>query len=406
MFNTLPALRSLLPAFLYALGMLSFFFSDLIVSSSYSPEVVSDWANLKSFMMMLSPLLLLGLSNLYIRWPESAKGVSVTAFIVLLFSSGVLLLVSLVCPGLFPSWYVEICFAYCITVCGMSFLRGELRLVQAQLQQNFWKITLFFMASFYALNGGGGDIQIWFRVALWGSVVILFVPFVFGGKKQMAQKSFRLLSKGQYFFSVQMMLSTGTMAISAYVGVYLVSSYADSHVSASFFAHYVIFTGFAVVFSGYVGFVLTPLVKRKPEKYVPLLVSNKSIILGGAVGAFFINLFAGVLLFKGFYGEKYQINFVWCALLSFECVLRSVYVLPTAILGAYADGAKLTSFVVVGCVGCFVIVVASYFGVGNERFVDTLLLAILLNWMLRFVSALWVARNVINDKRLLQSVRG
>ncbi|MCE7523499.1 hypothetical protein [Alloalcanivorax xenomutans] len=396
--------RRMAPVIIYLCGILFFFLADILVSSSHSSNVVAEWANIKSFVMIASPFLLAGMNNLYVRWPDEAANISCSIIGILGIALFFLIAVQVLSGGVFPRWYVDVTIAYCISLCGMSYLRAKLKFVLAQLQQNLWKILIFLLVAASSYLGWGVSVKELYRYSLWvGVVVLLFSVFEKGAFVGVIKPKVKSLTLAQYGFAFQMMLSTGTMAASAYASVFFVSSFSENAMAASFFAHYIVFTAFAVVVSGYIGFSLTPMLKSAPEKYLPLIVDYKRKIFSVSFALFALNLFLGCVLFDFVYGGRYEVNYLWATFLSLECIIRSLYVLPTSILGAFSDGARLTSFVILGVVGCLILVLLSLLGIYMEYLVVFVLLGSMANWLLRYYSASRTAMAVISEKKLINN---
>lgn len=270
----------------------------------------ADWAGIKSFMMIYGPLLLLGLNNLFIRNPERARTILISNIVALCSTTVIMVAVCYVFfKGKFPNSYYLATFLYAISITIMTILRGRMYIISAQVVQGLWKLLLLLFILGYVLA---------FRDMKLDSVILIFVPLsllvtVLVGAVIICRSDI-LKNDGlplEYFvgkeetqFCLKYIVSVFTAGASAYLEVLVLSVLCSKLQTAEYFSHYTIFTSIAVVFSGYVGFVLTPSIRKLPANYSYLVAGFNAKIFMICVAVFVVSLLVGTVGFLIFYAGR------------------------------------------------------------------------------------------------------
>jgi len=380
----------------YVISAIALLMVDIIISKYASDIVVSDWAKLKSSMMILGPAMLFGANNLIVRYPH--KILEITKFcIIAVFSICVALILANFFFSSIPLYIVLASAFYALTIFISSILRANSKFLKSQVSQNMWKIALLVtILVLSSLRIEEYSIRI---VALINLLLpLLFVLLFYSKHPQLDIKriaSSALVNKDDFLFSIKFMISVFTAACSAYLEVYIVSNFSDAGGTAIFFRHYSLFTAVAVFFSGYVGFVLTPLIRTSEQKWGKLINTVDFRLPLASVILVFLSSSLLYFFFPIFYKE--EVNYLLFWMMSGIALLRVVYVYPTSYMGATADAKNLDGFLLCGIVGVLLFVGVFFFlRMMGHSALTAAVFGSLANWLVRTVGAYYYSRRIYN----------
>lgn len=381
----------------YVSGVLALFLFDFYVAKRFAADEVSEWSGMKSFMMIAGPLILLGLNNVFIRNPHKNSHtlrtslMLVAGFVVIAHTFNYLL------DFAFPAAYYLVAGMYALTLTYMSSVRGLGSNIFAQAVQSCWKIALLSLGIAAIEFGTYLNYEVtWLLLLSLASGV--FVGVVLNGllrksKQQQLMHSARLNNE-DWKFSGMMLISTLTASASAYLELFIVSQLAPNEVSASYFVHFTIFSAAATLASGYFGFYLSPAIRKNPQKFRNLLNWRARYLAALAI-LFVANGILGAVAFIAFYVGRYEFDYYLAAIIVTTAMMRIIYVLPTAVMGALGKAAELGSFVRFGVGGVVLMGLISLIAYKEGHLIFGVALASFLNWMLRTVAAFRSARPIL-----------
>lgn len=390
------------PGLMYVIGLVSLFLLDLFISSRMSYGAASEWAGIKSFMMVVGPFLLLGFNNLFVRYPTRSKAILFSSLLGLNLTT--VLMVGFCyyfLRNMFPVSYYVTAVLYALSIMLMSMLRGLMRITSAQVVQGLWKVVLLIMvaASYFLLSRNGSEVCVGLLVpmsmlvSVIAGVIAMHMQGFFSTVSQ-TEKLRQLISRDELLFSLKYLVSVVTAASSAYLEIFVVRMFCPAWVTAEYFAHYVIFTAIAILFSGYVGFVLPPAIRQSPDKYTKVLTrfSCKRLCLAG--GFWLLSVLTSLITFKVIYSTRYDLNLSVALLMSACSMLQILYVFPTSFMGALACSEELSGFLVSGIVGIALMLLVMCVGYSLGNLMMFVVCASLLNWVWRTAAAYRYARRL------------
>jgi hypothetical protein len=389
-------IKFIIPVFIYFFGVLSLFVFDAYITKFLPENVIKEWASLKSNIMIIGPLFLLGSANLIVRYPEEKDRLLmfslliISVFTLLFFFIGNFFSVN--------SITTFISALYGVTLLQSSFLRSKLKIFQAQFIMNLWKIILtivIYLLVFLNFNvSARGEVSYIVGACMFLTVVLGFI-FIFLSNPKKFLFKIQLPSIKEVGFSIKFMISTVTVACSAYLEILILTKISDEYQISLYYKHYLFFTAVAVFFSGYVGFVLTPIIRNNINKWGKII--NKKI----AHQILFSILF--ILLANLFFFESYRFYFKAAPridlvlIISVISCLRVMYIFPTSYMGAVANSEDLNKFVYSGLIG-IVLFIGTFliFNLFKIELLISLSFSSLINWLFRLIMAYISSQNIYN----------
>ncbi|MGQ1273466.1 hypothetical protein ACT43X_17730 [Acinetobacter baumannii] len=369
----------------YTLGIGGLFFVDILINHYFSANDIKLWVLNKSLMMMIGPLLLLGYNNVFLRYPEKTK----STLNLCLFLSVLWLIFGFILDYFFKfefSYFIVIGFSFSLLV--TSLLRVADGNLAAQINQSIWKILLliFVLISCYYSN-----LSEYFYVILG---LFLFLPSLFYLLKcfsKLEGDNSIKLEKDNHSFARQMLISGLLLNVATYYELFLLAKFYDAKLVSEYFIYFTLFTAYGIFLSGYLGFYLTPKIRKQPKKTLQFIEKNKYKIRISIIVIGLLNFAVGCayLLFTGA-----QIDLFLASMFLLLGMLRVLYIFPTSKMGALADPVDLKSFLgrnlILTILYMLVLILVVYFSFS----LYIVILVVILNWLFRVFIANKIARRV------------
>jgi len=370
---------------IYGFGLAAFYLCDVLVASSFEPDVISSWAELRALIGISGILCLVGLDLVIIRSPQS----SARLLNVLIVQIPVLaVLVALAVHGLgYLDSYLQ---AYLLaigsagTIALYQYFRSHHQRSMAQLIQQGWRIVMLgiLTALIHAPSvvGIGTAVVI---VMLTGVAVAASVAFVRQPSRFCVQDPEPV--GALYRVGVRFMVTSTLLALAVYAEQLLVLQVGTTEDSARYFTHATFFLFPISVLNGYAGFLLGPWVRDNHDRFVAVLLQWWPIVIGGLAGVALALNAIGHLGWRlmspsvGVPSLELSLIFAACGM------MISLYQIPSAYNGVFAspkhhDALILAQLLALGCAfGAFALFRAGL----SAPVVVSVAVASLINWTLR-----------------------
>lgn len=387
------ALRNHAPAVLvYSLGIVSLFFIDLIVARNSTTERALEWSTTRSLMMIVGPLILLGLHNLYIREPQKARITTrlIASILAIISVASSVLVVTYENEWLKLGALSAVIF-YALNTAITMLTRSAASNLLAQISQNAWKIVLFiFLCTAFINDKFFIDVSLTSSAALF----ITTLPIAAYVIKRIPKTSADLTTE-DWKFATLLTISSLTVSASTYLEILLVNHFAEDSLAVAYFAHYSLFTASTTFASGYIGFYLTPRLKYHPEIYNAIAKNIYSIV----AASIFITAISSILatqFYEEYFRAKHPLQFSWILILSYISIVRIMYIIPTALMGAHGSNDEIFRFVIWGLAAIVPLVLSPLSS--NHSGIDVITAIALgsaINWTIRTLAAFHQAKKII-----------
>ncbi|ENV71568.1 hypothetical protein F946_02927 [Acinetobacter johnsonii ANC 3681] len=369
----------------YTLGIGGLFFVDILINHYFNAAEIKLWVLNKSLMMMVGPLLLLGYNNVFLRYPEKIKPT-----LKLTLSS---LIMWLIAGFVFDSFFhfhfsYVLIVGFSLSLLVTSLLRVAKGNLVAQINQSLWKIFLLIyvlISCYYA------SLRDFYYIAL---AIFIFLPsiyYLFSYFIQPKDVSSFELDKDNHSFAWKMLVSGLLLNIATYCELFLLATFYNAELVSTYFLYFTLFTAYGVFLAGYLGFYLTPKIRKQPEKTLKFLSKNK----------YKINLIlVAIAIFNFIIGYAYlsmvdeEINFILAVLFLIVGALRVSYIFPTSKMGALANPSDLRSFLKQNIILTFIYMILLSFLIYEDVGLYIIACLVMINWLFRVYVANKVAKLV------------
>lgn len=388
-------LLKLLPSLsIYFVGMGAFLLSDfLVVKNITDIGVVSNWAFIKSTLILVAVVAVFGAEQSILRYPQGLKKVYKLiigrTFILSLLISVFLSFYSPVKDFIF--WLISI-VGLAFTIIFYSILRTSLNMSLSQLCQNLWKIILLFLVV-YSVFYGEFDAKSVYIFSIYFSILILsfflvllkdsWLNYYKNHTGNHVDKK-TILSISNYFI-----VSALTLNFSANFEQLVLNFLDLKYESALFLAHTSVFFPLVLILNGVLGFYLGPYVKNNENKINSGLIT-KSIFIMSLVSLVlcFLSFLIGYFVFKKYYSQ-YEFNIFITLSLLFVGYFRMLYLIPSCLVGVIGSD-KITKRYILNN---FFVVVVLLVILLVSRSIDNIFYAVIIagviNWALRALTGIY-----------------
>ncbi|MFG0589518.1 hypothetical protein ACF8D3_16025 [Acinetobacter sp. YQ_14] len=369
----------------YTLGIGGLFFVDILINHYFSANDIKLWVLNKSLMMMIGPLLLLGYNNVFLRYPEKIK----STLDLCLHLSIFWLIFGFILDYFFKfefSYFIVVSFSFSLFV--TSLLRVANGNLAAQINQSIWKILLLFFVLFTCYYS---NLNKYYYVMLG---LFLFLPsllYLLKCSSQLKSDNSIKLEKDNHSFARQMLISGLLLNVATYYELFLLAKFYDAKLVSKYFLYFTLFTAYGIFLSGYLGFYLTPKIRKQPEKTLHFIEKNKYKIRISIVAVGLLNFIFGCayLLCTGV-----QLDLFLAIMFLLLGMLRVLYIFPTSKMGALANPVDLKSFlgrnIILTILYMLVLILVVYF----DFSLYIVILVVILNWLFRVFIANKIARRI------------
>lgn len=323
---------------LYGLGLASFFFLDIYISSNYDKDFISQWAFYKSSIFILGGFCILGFDQVMVRVPKLHYYIKKK----FLFQS---LLISIIGTSLvwffYPLENVALFFVTLNLFSMVIFMSGIFRANQkftiAQLATNGWKIVI--VAAFFLVV----EKNMLHLLAM--SLGLIFLTLIFfyiknykagpSGEEVLKYDDHR--KTGVAFF-----LHNMTLTSAIYGEQFIINLYGNDYISSQLFLYFAIFSPVILSANGFIGFIIGPKLRAK-EKVTRKDYNSlqfKLIIFAVVMAA--LSFTAGIFLLDIFKDVPFsEINLPLAFAVLGTCMVRTVYTTSSLYLGVFASNKHL-----------------------------------------------------------------
>jgi hypothetical protein len=370
---------------IYGSGLVALYLADLLITSSFSDEIISSWAEIRALIGLSGILCLVGLDLVIMRSPQSsARLLRLLAVQVPLLAVPVALVVH--GAGYLSSYGQAywLAVASAGTIALHQYFRSHHQRSIAQLTQQGWRIAIF--AVIVVLTFAPDAVEIGTMV-----VSVMLAGVLMAVAVAVVKRPSRLLPQhpepigALYRISARFMVTSSLLALAVYAEQLLVIQVGTTADSAYYFTHATFFLFPISVLNGYAGFLLGPWVRDNHDRFVSVLWLRWPLVLLAIVGVALILNGIGHLGWRimspnvGDPSMSLSLIFALCG------VMISLYQVPSAYNGVFAqtyhhDALILAQFIALGCAfGAFLICNAGL----SAPVVISVAVASLVNWSLR-----------------------
>lgn len=386
-------------AAIYFVGMLLFLVCDVYVSSHFSNDFISSWAFYKSLIIVIGSLSLLGYDQVFIREQKLiklyrgtfARNVLIISFLTVLVVSYVRELIFVDSVKLFLSIIIFSILTYISAA-----TRANNNLWKSQFSSNFWKILILLFLLYSTL-----DILEYFLISIMISLVLsFFLKGYFPDGKEIIDSDLRLdessaVARSFFFTSLTLLFST-------YGEQLLINFFNKQELSSQVFKYYSIYTPIALSVNGFIGFILAPRIRRMKTFNRSSFVKLNYVLFFSTIVLTLVSFFGGYLYLEYFSSMKLETNYLILILLFLICIIRGVYTATSVCLGVFgsAKSIKKTAYGFWIGAGIFLIIVCFVLNYDIRNSVYLILLATLINWLIRLVVSNYYSFKSLNNKLL------
>lgn len=369
--------------FIYLSGMVSLFLVDFIIVRFESTETISNWATIKSVVMIGGTLALLGMDQVMVRLPEQSIGILKRSYfqviIAVLIYSLVVFQLGLLTEGISLVFAI---LAMAMSTLHFGYLRSHFLLILAQVVTNGWKILflLILCMSIYL------DFKIDYSVIYVISILITLI-FVFTFKNKTIypqQQKNNANTREQYELGARFFISLLSLNLSLYLEQVLLNAGNHIEESSIYFSHFTVILPLIMLFNGYIGFILGPYIRKNTEKFELILKKYWWVPTLFSISLGALSYLISNYIFLYFLEEKTTFLPHLALIITLIGSLRIMYILPSSYLGVVASKEDLDKFIIINSISIGVLVGSFYlFYQLNNDALYSIAYASLLNWLIR-----------------------
>lgn len=372
---------------IYGLGLLAMILADLYVSVNFSQEDVAEWAFIKSSILILGTLCLLGYDQVFVRDPTLIKRVlskfltqsviiSLIACCLIFFIKGISFIETAL---LFASIFLFSLLSYFSAAS-----RANFNLWKSQFSTNFWKFFLLLCIFLIPIS----SVFLFFFISLAVSVLIsLFLKgYIVESGQQRAED---LDEKTARSIGLAFVVHNITLILAIYGEQFLINLSNDVVTSEHLFKYFAVFTPIALSINGFLGFYLGPKVRADNNMTISRYIKFSRNIFFITIPTTVCSIIIG-FLFMIYYSKipLHDLDVLIIVSLSLMCVVRGFYTSTSVCLGVFGTSgllkksAKLTFAITVGYIISIFIILHTYSGIVAAQFISY---SSLLNWTVRLI---------------------
>lgn len=319
----------------YGVGLGTLLLADMLVSSLFSPEDISDWALFRSLIGISAVLPLIGLDQVLVRRPAaSAQILRLLAVQVPVLSCVVGLILFL--TGILPNWWIGglLAAGSATSLAQFQYFRSHHKRVLSQLAQQGWKIAAFVMVGLMAVTGWRGDlILLGLLLILSINVAMAWAMLLRPPSSLHPQSAERV--RDHYAIGSRFMVTSLLLALSFYAEQVVVNRIGSSAESALYFTSATYFLFPISFLNGYLAFLIGPWIRDRHDQFVHLLKSRWLGLVGiAAVMAAGLNVL-GWTAWQLVTPPAGKVDPILQALFFLVAFVRTLYALPSGYLGVF-----------------------------------------------------------------------
>ncbi len=359
------------------LGLFSIFFVDVKIASLENDLLVSSWALTKSVLFIGIIFILLGLDQAIVRLKLELKEILTPATI----QFGIL--VSILTLGLnLAGTNVNIyTIASTLFILALLYLlyaeyRLNLKYTIAQFSVNGWRFIFLILILIFGYTEFNWLLPLSVLIAM---LYLTFKRKLISNFKIVVFKSYkRILNTGLHYF-----IALLTLTLTLYIDQILLNFDGKILESSVLFSHITFFVSPNAILIGFGGFLITPYLKKNPEKKAYFLKKYLWLFILVVCVIVIASFFVGIIMFN--YFKQDQNPSIMLAIgLSVVAFLRYLNILPSGYIGSFASNKLIRTVASVNFAG-ILFYILTYFII--SRFVNghlvAILSAILVVWLIR-----------------------
>lgn len=385
---------------LYGFGLVALYLADLLITSSFSRETISAWAEIRALIGLSGILCLVGLDLVIMRSPQSsarllhllAVQVPLLAFPVALVVHGLGYLESY-----FQAYLLAIASAGTIAL--YQYFRSHHQRSLAQLTQQGWRVVILgVIVGLVFVPGAIGIGTAVVAVMLAGVALAVSFALIKRPSRFCVQDPEPV--SALYRIGARFMVTSSLLALAVYAEQLLVIQVGTTEDSARYFTHATFFLFPISVLNGYAGFLLGPWVRDNHDRFIAVLRRWWPMVILGLVG---VALALNGIAHAGWWIMSPSVGApsVGLSLIFAACgVMISLYQIPSAYNGVFAlpkhhDALIIGQLFSLGCAfGVFVMCN----GVFAAPVVISVAAASLVNWTLRAGSGMAIVALIARNR--------
>lgn len=368
---------------MYAASVLSLLILDIYISTNLEKQIVSEWAFLKAFFLIIVSTVSMGYDSIILRQYNIKKYIQSYIYNLIIYSCAVGFFFYLYKDSIDFYFIIIFCLFMGFSTLLSAYFKKQNKIILSQLSINGWKLIFplfFILLSTYSMS-----------LAFLFSVLFSFcITAYFFYKYQNHNKKLGLSSKDEIIDNkegklpiVFLFINLITLAVATNGEQIILNNFSSPHVSYLIFIYTLIFCSIISGISGFLGFYLVSYF-NKINMSLKIYNKYKNAIYLIFLIIFFINFVAGCILMNLLYGE---IDYLLAAIFCFIGVIRFLYVIYSVLMTLYANISALKCISVINLFFtilyiCLFIILSS-FDISYNLYVISLL--ILLHWLFRLM---------------------
>jgi len=383
---------------IYGLGLLAILVADIYVSSTFANDKIAEWAFVKSTILIVGTLCLLGYDQVFVRDPKLIRGVWKNFLLQsLAISAGVSFLIML-----FKEYPLEKAILLFLSILAFSLLsylssasRANFKLWQAQFSINFWKVALLAVLVLIPST----EIVLLFATTIGCTAIISL--FLKGYKPSGGFNGPSIENKNARKLGMAFVFTNLTLILAIYGEQFLINLHGDVITSAHLFHYFSVYTPIALSINGFLGFYFAPKIRRAGTVTVSQFktISGKFLIFSSCITL--ISVMFGTLYFIWIKAYSLDtIDYVLVFFLATICLTRGVYTAGSVCLGVFGTAKQLQKASIF-CIGITIIytilisiVLKTTSGIQAAQMISA---CSLLNWLLRLVIFNYFTYQALNN---------
>src|SRR5690606_392833 len=323
---------------IYAIGLAAMLLADLYIAKYFDVIFIADWAFIKSSVLIISTVCLMGYDTLFIRDQSLIKRYFKRFFIQTI---GIALLVSVIIQFVKGLPLNNTVFLF-LAIVGLAFLnyissssRACYNLWKAQFSINFWKITLLLLL---LLGYFTQPIEYYVLAVITGVILSFFLKGYYPKKDSIQDKNQELSLSDANKMGFYFLLSNLTLIFAVNGEQFIINLYGDADVSAQLFTYFSVFTPIALSVNGFLGFYFAPKIRRQQNFNLNSYINFTRKIIVFSILITILSIIAGYFYLTEFmHIGKFDIDWNLVTVLAFLCIVRGVYVSTSISLGIFGS---------------------------------------------------------------------
>jgi len=329
-------------AFIFILGVGSFFLADALIASNGTDQEISDWALLRSFMMISSACALFGMEQLVFREPKAAP--------IIFKVSRVHLVSTAMIAGFLGVWlnYVSGFWIGFIVVIGFAcssltfqWFRSILSITKAYVAYCSWRLFFFIGIAVFFIHDYSDINTIIIGAFMLSAIIILYLLATSKVRTDLvAIHSDIKTSHDVYAIGALYFMSSLSLAIASFGESLVIHSMGNVIDVALYLKAALVFLFPGVIINQYLAARLGPLIRQEESKTLGFIKAHFWKGLIGLIILFGILFGFGCIFEFLLYGEKI-VPLELAILLSITSCIRLAYLLPSGFIGVVANRKQL-----------------------------------------------------------------